>query len=270
MIGQIAALRAVVVISDDDALVARIRLGLARTDRLIQMRGGWEVPIPRASAGQPDIVVIDLRAFEAPAACRVVLALRQRVPDDRALVGVVTYAAAPRIAVVTSEKSRDIDFILSDATDGEDVGVIVRAVANDQSATACAAITLAALEGLLKPEAYAVAKVVLASGCAVRRVGSVAAELGLSSARLRAELLAEGSPPAALVIRHTQCAYALALARRVELTAGQLATFAKLGKRERFHLHCEALLGARAQQLADRMTDVNMYDFLVRTLARSL
>lgn len=147
--------------------------------------------------------------------------------------------------------------------------MVLRAIANDLSLTVASAAALDVLSEVHKPRAAAVAGVVLASGCSIRKVAAVAAELGRSTTHLREELGHESGAHACDVIRHAQCTYALALARRAALTVAQIAAFCKLGKVERFHRHCETHLRARVKTMALQWPDIDLRAFLLRALNAS-
>jgi AraC-like DNA-binding protein len=237
------------VITEDDDLLARVRLGLRRGDMVRHIEGGVNMLIPRPPSGDVELVVVDLRSAVPSSAVSLIADLRQRVAADRTVIGVVSSSGAgPRVVASTAEA--DLGIIIADH---DDVGLLLRAFANDASRTMCAAVALHSLGGLLHPTARAVASIVLGSGCRTRTGDSVAAALDMSSSGLAAHLRREGSAPPGKLIRQVRVVYALALMRFASDTI--------------FNACCTGLLGARVAQLAGKWPEIPADAFLARILA---
>jgi hypothetical protein len=219
--------------------------------------------VPRPSGAQTDLIALDLSAIEAEGAEARLIEFRRRIADDRRIVGIVHNMKSPRVRTVTSIAGRAMAVVVSD---DDPVGIILRALCNDRSLTVSAAVAVEALDQVLLPVARSVARIVLGSGCEIHRVSRLLPELGCSTSSINALLADEPSGSAAGVIRLTQCAYALTLARHTSLSTSRIAALAQLGKLERFHKHCEVQLGYRAGVLAKMWPELPLSDFVVHAL----
>lgn len=251
------------ILTDDESLIARVRLGLARSDIVHHIRGGLDALVPRPEAGRADIIALDLCDMDEAHAVVRLIEFCRRVGDDRRVVGIVSTLDRPHVRAITSKSGRDIAVILNDA---EQVGMALRAIGNDRSLTVCAAVTLEVLECLQKPVAQSIAGVVLGSACQIHNVLDVTGEIGSSKSRLGELLANEGSRTASGVIHRAQCVYALALARHTSMPILGIAAMTRLGKPERFHEYCEKELGGRVKRLARQWPVLSLDAFLERAL----
>ena len=254
------------VLTDDEILVAQIRAGLSRADHVLCLPSASYAPLPRSRLSECDTIAVDCRRLVFGDAVNQLLELRRRTAEDRRLVGIVGREVHTGVAVVTCSQAHDLDFILSCS---DRVGVVLRAVGNDQSLTVCAAASLTVLSEVLQPIATEVAGIVLGSGCSIRSVSAAATEFGCSVSSLRQKLLLEGSGGSLGVIRFVQCVYALALARRTTINVVDIARFAGFAKIDRFHTHCAAALGGRTRSLAQQWPELGLDSFLRIVLSRA-
>lgn len=251
------------VLTDDERLADRIRVGLATDDVVRRIGGGTDVRVPRPRPGEPDLIVLDLRNVDPGQAIAELVEFRKRFTVDRRVIAIV--ASNPTgAAVVSSTQEADVDFILDERVD---IGMVIRAIANDRSTTACAAMALLALQKVQRPVAQSVSCTVLGSGCVVCSAHRIAHALGMSESTLRSHLIHEGSPLPLAVIRLSSCVYALALARRTRCKVDAIRHFAGIDGDDAFRSWSIAMLGGSVRELAMKWPQLSLQAFLSRALA---
>jgi hypothetical protein len=204
------AVNTILLISTDERLVLRVQRALLGAERLVRCQSGELPSYPDVLADH--LIVVDCRALDRKSMSREIRRVREVVGAEARCAAIMTAPSARNIDVDIVATIRDH---VTDVTlfESDSVGDIIRAVLNDMSQTAAAAIALSALTRRLPTPAHKVPCAVLGSGLRASSVKEVAALLQVDRGTLCRGLRHETGYTAAELIDLSKACYAVAMLR---------------------------------------------------------
>jgi hypothetical protein len=257
-------MKTIVLISEDDALRARIARTLAEDERVVRSLPTGANSVVRA-ASEGDLVVLDCRHMERDAADGAVIACRGLVDARVCCVGIASGKSAYAVHALGQSGDHVTDVVLEGH---ELVPERLRAILNDSTQSASAAITFGPLAAFLSSTEMELSATVLASAGGVTNVNELSKALDEDRSALGKRLRDAGDRTPVAIVDVTVSAVAAAVLRRTRLSFKEIAK-AVAGFRDSRPLNdlLERTFQARASDVREGDPGTGTEDYVGRLLA---
>jgi AraC-like DNA-binding protein len=239
----------------------RIDRVLAGDERLVSVAPASAVPV-RFDPTADRLMVLDCRALTCEEALQTLLDDPDRAPQT-CRVAIVSRANAKPVEVVGRARERAMHVLIAEHPQ---VGARIRALLNDSTGTASAAIALAALGPRLRGLAVNIAEVVLSSGCRVSSVSQLSSALGHDRSWLNGQVWRACRVVPKELVKLCQMANAVVLLRETDLSLRDIARAVGYGTSRALDNRMRETFGVSSAQIRDEPPSLETDLYLNRIL----
>jgi hypothetical protein len=209
------ATKTIVLLTSDDGLAERVRRAVGVDEHLLRIRGLSAV-IPSMVAGDRHLAVLDCRALDRAGTENALAVLRAELGSSQVpIVAICELGTVTALDIIGTLGSQVTELILADR---ESLCDLLRAILNDPSRTASAALALDLLSSELPQATAPVLEAVLASGLHVTSVKEACKVLARDPASLSREMRFARAPSPTEIVELAKALFAIALLRTSPLS----------------------------------------------------